>query len=486
MAHPDWALAHKRKGTELRCIRGKYYLYEVSSKWSKEKKRPMKITGKCLGSISQENGFKPSKSQKAVNLNEININPKVFGAFYLFNEIIKPWLDNLKKHFPDYWKQIVCMVYSRLFKRSPIKNMKFFFDKSMFSVLYKDMPFSDKTISKILNDIGQNQGVYEAFMRDFIKEDDVVMVDATPIFSKSKNIHESRLGYNNKKQWDNQVNLLYFYSAKHVTPLFFKLSPGDVREVKNFQLALWASGIKNAVVIGDKGFTSRLNLEIIEDGELDYILPLKRNDSFIDYSELPSSKSMMNSYFKFHGRYIWYYSKKVDENKRVTVFMDDKLRVAEEQDYLNRIEKYPEKYNIQGFHEKQQKMGTIALIDNLDDKKPQQIYEMYKSRCEIEQLFDVFKNELEADKTYMHSIESLKGFMFINHLAIVSYYQIYQILKEKELLSKYSVNDILEFLYHINSVNINNNWIVEKISGKNEKILEKMDITLPITWNRES
>ncbi len=37
--HPDWALKQKRPGTELRYIRGNYYLYGVSSKWNKEKKR---------------------------------------------------------------------------------------------------------------------------------------------------------------------------------------------------------------------------------------------------------------------------------------------------------------------------------------------------------------------------------------------------------------------------------------------------------------
>ena len=32
--HPEWALACKRKGTELRLLKGKYYLYEVTSKWN--------------------------------------------------------------------------------------------------------------------------------------------------------------------------------------------------------------------------------------------------------------------------------------------------------------------------------------------------------------------------------------------------------------------------------------------------------------------
>ena len=57
--HPEWALKHKKPGTELRLMKGRYYLYEVSSKWNKEKKGAQKITGKILGRIT-ENGFTPS------------------------------------------------------------------------------------------------------------------------------------------------------------------------------------------------------------------------------------------------------------------------------------------------------------------------------------------------------------------------------------------------------------------------------------------
>ena len=40
--HPQWAIEYKRKGTELRLIKGTYYLYKVTSKWNPEKKRSQK------------------------------------------------------------------------------------------------------------------------------------------------------------------------------------------------------------------------------------------------------------------------------------------------------------------------------------------------------------------------------------------------------------------------------------------------------------
>jgi predicted transposase YbfD/YdcC len=60
MTHPDWVLKHKIPGTEIRNIRGKYYLYSYTTVWSKEKKRPQKKTTKQIGIITEEFGLIPT------------------------------------------------------------------------------------------------------------------------------------------------------------------------------------------------------------------------------------------------------------------------------------------------------------------------------------------------------------------------------------------------------------------------------------------
>jgi transcription elongation factor GreA-like protein len=49
----------------------------------------------------------------------------------------------------------------------------------------------------------------------------------------------------------------------------------------------------------------------------------------------------------------------------------------------------------------------LALSDL--DVKAQEVYEQYKSREEIEQAFDVMKNDLEADKTYLGGEDAVRG-----------------------------------------------------------------------------
>jgi predicted transposase YbfD/YdcC len=64
MQHPEWALKYKTKNTELRCIRGRYYLYNITSVWSPEKKRTKKVTLNCVGSITEEYGLIPAGMAK--------------------------------------------------------------------------------------------------------------------------------------------------------------------------------------------------------------------------------------------------------------------------------------------------------------------------------------------------------------------------------------------------------------------------------------
>ena len=58
--YPEWVIKHKTKGTNISCINGRYYLYEVSSVWNKEKGRAQKVTNRYLGRIT-EDGFIPSE-----------------------------------------------------------------------------------------------------------------------------------------------------------------------------------------------------------------------------------------------------------------------------------------------------------------------------------------------------------------------------------------------------------------------------------------
>jgi hypothetical protein len=81
---PDWVAQHKRPGTEIRLISGKYYLYQISSQWDVALKRSKKKTGAYLGRITSQ-GFKPKKTEQSLDDNS-QISVRHFGAVHYFEQ----------------------------------------------------------------------------------------------------------------------------------------------------------------------------------------------------------------------------------------------------------------------------------------------------------------------------------------------------------------------------------------------------------------
>jgi len=84
----------------------------------------------------------------------------------------------------------------------------------------------------------------------------------------------------------------------------------------------------------------------------------------------------------------------------------------------------------------------IAVISDLEESG-ERIYNLLKSRVEIEVMFDAFKNVLNADRTYMRDDYQMEGGAFINFIALVFYYRLYRSLADNSLLKRYTPNDVL-------------------------------------------
>ena len=474
--HPSWATEHRLPGTELRLIRGKYYLYSVSSKYDPVLKRAKKISGKILGSITKENGFIKSekrllieKASKAVNIKSVCVREYGITSFLKqYNGTIEKMLQH---YFPDHFQLIIYMAFARLVQNSPLKNMPFHIAKSMLSI---DDPvsYNEKTFSVALRELGTMRENVSEYLKSFIKPNDYVLVDMTNVFSASEQMRFSKEGYNSEMIFDKQFNLMYIYSPSLVQPVYYRLFSGNIKEVKGFKLCLQESGIADALVIADKGFYSKANIQNLQQEGLQYIIPLKRDNHLIQYDKLVKKEL---SYFKFEERYVWYSHYKMN-GENIFLFKDDRLKVQEEKDYLDRIETMPEYYQLNKFHQKMERFGTIALLSNAANQDPQHIYTSYKSRNQIEVMFDGIKNILHADRTYMQNEDALQGWMFVNHIALQWYYQIYNLLKKQKQLKRYSVRDFVIHLYEIKKVKIGDQWITEPIVKSSQAMLEKLNI----------
>jgi transposase len=298
------------------------------------------------------------------------------------------------------------------------------------------------------------------------------LFDGTNLLSKSQKRPHNRKGYNSHHVFDPQINLLYAFVAQSKMPAYYRIIPGNVREVSAFKLSISEADLYDAIVIGDKGFGSNANFEMLDEARLNYVVPLKRNSILFDVSRLKTgNKADFDGCFMFNECPIWYYTL----GEGVVVFLDEALKREEEKHYLRNIEEKIEGYLMEGFLEGQYKFGTIILKTNVS-VSAKKLYELYKARGEIEQMFDFLKNLLEQDRSYMQNEYSLETWAFINHISLMLTYRIYSLLQEKGLLSVFSVADFLAHLKYIFKVKINDEWHISETTKKTRQFLEKLNL----------
>jgi len=353
---------------------------------------------------------------------------------------------------------------------------------------------STKFLGHFLRDIGSRRGVMTEFMKEFLVGSEFAAIDLSEIFTFSKGVNAAMLGHNHKNCFIPQVNLALVFSLDKMQPGFFRMISGSIRDVATVVATVQELGLKDIVFIGDKGFNSEDNVKALTEGDLKYILPLRRNSTLIDYGIVKKGdRKGFDGVFQFEKRHIWHYTQEREKEKVIT-FLDEKLKAEETTTLISAInqlqtgDKTDENTKrIKDFksriYEKDYTLGTITVRTTCD-KSAQEIYELLKSRMDIEKAFDVFKNILEADKNYMREDKQLEGFLFISFIALQFYYRIYGKLIEKDLLKNYSVQDVIEYLKRIHLMKIGGNIQLAEIPKKSRQLLEKLEHTLsdePIT-----
>ncbi|EQD49724.1 repeat protein, partial [mine drainage metagenome] len=197
---------------------------------------------------------------------------------------------------------------------------------------------NDRIIGHMLRDLGTERFTITEFLSNFTNGSGYLAVDLTHVFSLSDNMVSSMIGYNSKKDYAPQVNLLYLFSLTRKIPVYFRTLIGSISSVSSLVLSIKESGVKDVVLVGDKGFYSDNNVtELEKQGkEIHYILPLKRDSSLVSYDVIRSGDMRkFTGHFVFEKRPIHYYSYDA-ASRKVFVFLDEKLKTEEMKDAIQR------------------------------------------------------------------------------------------------------------------------------------------------------
>ena len=450
---PDWVRKYKTKGVEIRVSGDNYYAYEMTSRWNREKKRADKITGKYLGVVTHD-GIVKSRSMGLVR------SDYEYGNIALLHGIAeKTIIPVLREIYPTMWERIISYVILRNIQPLPMKSVHYLYEKTYMSRIM-DESMSPDSISRMLSSLPEDQSI--RVMRKLTEKGEYVLMDSTAIFSRSENMSFLEMGHNLKGTHMPQINVMMLFSSTRLMPTFVRILPGSIRDVSAMSKTMDMAGVEKCVIIADKGFFSSDNIKNLKSRHLSYIIPLRRNSSLIP------DPDHFTSVFRYDGKPIKYWKREND----VYIFEDPVLRSEEEKDYLIRIEE--NKRSRKQFDENEINFGKLYLLSDLNED-PEKIYRLYKQREYVEYAFNVYKNDLEVDKSYMRDDHMLFTYMFLNLLSLYLHFQILNMIN-----GKYSVRDVLLILSRIKMYRMEKGEILSEIPKKTRDLVSDMNIDLDL------
>lgn len=449
----------RKRPLEVKTLNGNPYLYSSTTRWDKREKKVKKVT-EYIGRIRKEGVVECDTNATKRSVYE-------YGNSRLLQQMSQDIHGSLEAAFPLRWKELLATAIVKTIRSLPLRLIKSAWEKLSASQEIS-AALSPNTLSDTLHEVGASYTSQKQFFDSIMSDSRMLAFDLSSIFSESKSLGFAERGHNPNHVFLNQVNFMMFFSIDRQLPAMIRPLHGSVRDIKAIKDVLQDVDVKNATVVLDRGFASYGLPSLLALKNLSFILPLRRNFSTIRYGA-PMKRSFM-----YRGRGIKW--TKWHEGKHfMYLFEDVRMRAEEDTTFIRLMEQ--KKRTKREYVIASKRFGKIAILSNLDIPG-EKVYEMFKSREDIETCFDALKNELENDKTYLRDDDAVRGYFFVSFLSLYLHYKVLNLLRKNKLNDKVSVNEALMELSKIYTINDGKKQMLSAIPKKVETLAKILGINI--------
>ncbi len=461
----------KPKGTMVKLIHGKYYVYE--HKHIKENGKWKTQMGEVIGSIDPTLGYIPNSAR----LRNGEITSVEFGKYCLTYNLTSDVLEKLKEVFNPKDAHMIYLVSLFNFVNgfTYIKDVEPLFLQSYLSAKFTTLHLNQKAVSNLYDDLGRRQEKVNMFEDLLINESSKQLAFDGHCIKSASNDNELAEPGNKKNTFkDDQINVLMAYDINTSRPVLSRVYCGGTLDKVSIKDLIVRKNLHSLLFIVDKGFYSKDNIELFSSNDNHYIIPVY--DSHKSSKKVTSTKSMEGLFVYERSRKrstVEYHEEKID-GKKVIYYRDLSQNALESTDYLSKVNEG--KYTMESYLEKKDRFGTIVLESNLD-KDAEEIYKLYKRRWSIETFYDYYKNRLDVNALHLNDYYKTQGLSFIMLITSLIYSSFNKALKENKI--KESPDSILINASFLKlHKNLNKKWNIENINHKHIELFERFGIDL--------
>jgi hypothetical protein len=314
------------------------------------------------------------------------------------------------------------------------------YNGSYANVLYPRANLESQRISDLLSAIGEESS-YRAFFLEYSKllarrggED--VLIDSTGL---PNNIHFPLTAVSNHNgQISNEVRLIYVVQQGTNLPLYFRYVAGNIIDVSTLTktiLELKALNIDTKFAILDAGYITADNAKDMYDAGISFVTRLRENLKLykeIVGGHLPTLRDEEN-FVSYNTRYA--YIKRVDcelvpgHSAYAYLGLDLSMSSLESSKLFVRAAR--DNMRNADVHRAMNTHGVFVLISTRPIAK-EKILPLYYTRQQIEQVFDICKNNTNLLPLRVQSEITLRGHLLLAFAAAVIYKKLQEELKDTD------------------------------------------------------
>jgi len=500
------------------------YVYETVSYWDKEKKQSRQKRV-YLGVKDPETGQinTPMKSR-------IPKFSKDYGNIYFLEQICKRYkLDKiLSDCFEHDFREIIALGFLDICEENPHYIFPYWYELSN---LQNTRIMSPKQISEFMETLGKDEESREKFIKTWVKsvnkKEGGLFFDITSISSYSKEFELSEYGYNRDLESLPQINIGVLYSQETQLPLSYRIYQGSISDVSTLKKEIKhikELGVKQSILILDRGFYSQKNIKGLVNEKLDFIIgmPMTSNLSKEIIEKYYEKIADIENAFLIEDAVIYGTKEKVEidgEEFEVFIYLDEKRKESEKENLIRKIIEMEEKIgstkiscmedyeglfakrwsgltdllNVQikdkaveitrnknQIAAKSKRYGMMMILTSKKNINQKDLLLLYRQRDYVEKYFDIIKNETDGDRLRSHKKEMIEGRLFVKFITSIIFSAIYAEMRKNDLLKKYTVKEMLYELKKLRIVTMTDDkHFITEVSKKQRDILNAFNFPIP-------
>jgi len=505
--------------TRIKNIGGKEYFYEITPYYDPKSKR-IRHKSKYLG--------------KNIQGKPVRLRSKIPQHSYAYGEFIPLFSiaqelkieEILSGYLPEkQTRSLLTIAYNRVLRPLALSHIHSWYEGTILSKTYDDLPLSSQSLSKLLERIGRSDLPLE-FSKQLIRNlcpSKTLIYDITSLSSYSRLISMLEYGYNRDGLDLPQVNLSIIVDKNLGIPVLYELYPGsivDVTTLQNMVKKVKAFGIDQFLLILDRGFFSTPNITDLLHHQISFLIPVPLTVKQAKHILSTVHRDINNPRYMqmYHGDVLFvlpktihlgehllsayvYYSPKREADERDLFYKRlytavERLKKVQLRDWMNPQEIVEEiAGNLEQYlhwHTKNQRfmvnikskavaqrinrMGKFILLYN-QDLNWEECLTFYRGKDIIEKGFDILKNDIETLPTNVHKNDTLKGFLFICFLSLIIRMRLHRLMQTTHLAEHYTLDSMLLELEKIKKISLTNNEIIiTELTKKQKEILAKLSL----------